>query len=221
MDAKKFDELIKEDVEDKASGWKNVFTYPGKEGFSIKMYQKAIKELNGRTVTRTHSTIKDYSIPLYRRFFKQIEKDGFESNKSIKEFKTLEKEEDAETGDEMMLQFVVSKIPMFSNRENLIRTKIYKVDEGKNLMISACSEEHPDFPVRKGNVRMDLQKFVKLFEEGPDLHAKELTTMDMGGYFPTRLLNMVMAGAVKASIPGMTKQMMAVKEEYLKEQSAQ
>lgn len=130
IDEKKFYELDQEDVNDKASGWKNSYTYPEKDGFGLKMYQKAFKELNGRLVLKIQSVIRDYTIPMYQKFIKKIEKDGFESNKSVKEFKIIEREENKETGEEMSLLWVVSKIPLFSNRENLLRVRLRVIDGG-------------------------------------------------------------------------------------------
>ena len=63
---------------------------------------------------------------------------------------------------------------------------------------------------------MVMNKTVLLRQNGDDVEATEVSTFDMGGYFPVKLMNMVMAGSIKAVMPKMTKQMMDFKEKFLK-----
>lgn len=194
-------------MDDKATGWKNNFNFPEKDGISLRMWVKPFKEINGRVVMRAESWVRDFTVPMYHKFIKDFEKKGVEGNKSIKEFKIIEKDENPETGEENSLMFLITKVPLFSNRESLLRNRMYWVEDGKSMMIIQGSEEHPDYPINKGNVRMNVQKAVKITQHGPDCHAYTFSTFDMGGYFPVRLLNMVMAGSMKQSMPTMTKAM--------------
>lgn len=57
------------------------------------------------------------------------------------------------------------------------------------LIISAA--EHPDYPVRADIIRMDVFDFTLLSEEGGDLKMQKFQSFDIKGWFPVRLLNML------------------------------
>lgn len=48
---------------------------------------------------------------------------------------------------------------------------------------------------------MKLFKASLFYEENNGLKVTEFSSFDMGGYFPMRLVNMVMASGVKKSLP--------------------
>lgn len=73
------------------------------------------------------------------------------------------------------------------------------MDGGKTLTITE-SVEHLGFPRTKDAIRMDIFKAAIYYEKGSDLFFKEYTHFDMGGYFPVKLLNMVMTSFMSKGI---------------------
>ena len=53
---------------------------------------------------------------------------------------------------------------------------------------------------------MDYFKVSKLWEEGQDLRILEFSNFDMKGYFPARLINMMMASAGSKQLADLYKQ---------------
>jgi hypothetical protein len=82
------------------------------------------------------------------------------------------------------------------------------------------SIEHPDFPERKGIIRMEMFKASLVQQQGPDIKITEFSNFNMKGYFPMRLLNMVMASAVEKGLGGMQEKIMKCQKE-IDEESTQ
>ena len=85
------------------------------------------------------------------------------------------------------------KMPMMSSRDNVMNIKI--VDHEGGRFFVGETVEHPDKPVFPGVVRMFVytRGFVRPGKEAGTHDYTELTVMNMGGYIPARLLNMVIA----------------------------
>ena len=86
------------------------------------------------------------------------------------------------------------KMPMMSSRDNVLRLQI--VDHEGGRFFVGETVEHPDKPVYPGVVRMFVytRGYVRPSKDQPNTHDyTELTVMNMGGYIPARLLNMVIA----------------------------
>ena len=67
--------------------------------------------------------------------------------------------------------------------------------------------EHPDYPISKGVVRMSLNKCVKVRQLENAIETEEYSTFDMGGYFPSRLMNVMISASMKAGVPLLRKQL--------------
>ena len=88
-----------------------------------------------------------------------------------------------------------AKIPFMTDRENLIHFGVTKGEGTCHFLIKSI--EHPDYPEKKGVIRMDVFKSSKITQVGNDIHLMEFSNFDMKGYFPTRLINMMMAASVQ------------------------
>lgn len=133
--------------------------------------------------------------------------DAVKESKTTKEFKVME-EQGKIFKDEFssMLMYSRMKVPMMSERENLLRSDTIKKGE-KKFMFFQNTEDHPDIPVKKGCVRMTIHKAVLVEQVGADIHTTEYSTLDMGGYFPTRLMNMMLSAMMKNNVPQFKKLM--------------
>ena len=69
-------------------------------------------------------------------------------------------------------------------------------------MYLSNSVKHKDYPLKENVVRTSVSGCTILEEKGNDLVFTKLNTFDMGGYYPPRLLNMVVANLSKARTLG-------------------
>ena len=97
-----------------------------------------------------------------------------------------------------------SKMPMMTERENLISMEKVPLDDGRTLFLIR-SVEHPKYPVTKKAIRMQYYKASCYQQVGSDLHIKEFSNFSMGGYFPVKLLNMVLASMMAKGITQFVK----------------
>jgi hypothetical protein len=56
--------------------------------------------------------------------------------------------------------------------------------------------QHKDYPERPGVIRMEMFKATMAEQKGNDLHVLEFSNFDMKGYFPVRLMNMMLGSMV-------------------------
>jgi hypothetical protein len=112
--------------------------------------------------------------------------------------KEMRKIEDIPDGQIMYWRF---KMPMMSERDNVCKVLSKKLDNG-DLFIAMSSIEREDTPPMKGVIRMyqQISGHMRLIPgvEPPTYDYTEFDVIDMGGYIPTRLMNMVMASTIKS-----------------------
>ena len=99
--------------------------------------------------------------------------------KHIKEFKVVEKLPDGTPA----LMYSRSKMPMMTERENLVEIVKKELDDGRTLS-TARSVERPEYPRTKNAIRMEMYKASVFYEKDGDLHLTEYSHMNLGGYFP-------------------------------------
>ena len=80
-----------------------------------------------------------------------------------------------------------------SEREILLQFKYWEYTEGphagKTLWLMQTTQ-HPDYPPKEKAIRMYVHKASLFWQDGNDTIGHEVSTFDMGGYVPRRLLNM-------------------------------
>jgi len=95
------------------------------------------------------------------------------------------------------------QLPLMSEREIVMSFKYVIITEGehagKNLWIMS-SVDHPNYPPKPKTITMRIQKGTLFWEENGEVFGYELSTFDMGGYVPMRLLNMSIGAQVKKGI---------------------
>jgi len=108
------------------------------------------------------------------------------------DFKILEK---TETDKERnIVQYARSKMgALASDRESCVRV-VTKKDHANGKALSLISnEDHPDCPKNTGAVRMEFFCASEIQKKGNDVHLTEFQQMDLKGYFPTMVMNKLMA----------------------------
>merc|ERR1711865_1251744 len=95
------------------------------------------------------------------------------------------------------------QLPLMSEREIVMSFKYETFTEGehagKSLWIMS-TVDHPNYPPKLKTVSMHVQKGTLFWEENGEVVGHELSTFDLGGYFPKRLLNMSIGAQVKKGI---------------------
>jgi len=113
-----------------------------------------------------------------------------EAMANLKLFKMLEEK----SANEKVF-YILSKVPMMSDRDLVMHFKKEQLTDDKMLVV-VKSVEHPQDPKTKGAVRMEQYKASLVETIGKDIRITEFSNINMRGYFPMRLLNMVMAQAI-------------------------
>ena len=65
------------------------------------------------------------------------------------------------------------------------------------MLYVSSSIDHKDYPVKDNVVRSEVQDVSRMEQKGNDLVSTKFNTFDLGGYYPPRLLNMVIAAMGK------------------------
>mmetsp|Transcript_11011 Transcript_11011/g.16702 ORF Transcript_11011/g.16702 Transcript_11011/m.16702 type:complete len:244 (-) Transcript_11011:15-746(-) len=206
-----FDKLIKEDVNDKALKWKKVTEITLKKTKNTLQGIVYSRPMEGSKInmTRGEYTLKNLRIEAFREFMKNIEQETMK-NKQIKEFKVIERFEDGTP----KIMYSRAKMPMMTDRDNLIELGKTQLPDGSYLFTNK-SIDRDDYPPRKGCIRMDFFKCTMLKQVGPDLSLIEFQYFDMKGYFPARLINMMMSAAVMTGLKSFYENMLKTQAEMI------
>ena len=122
---------------------------------------------------------------------------------NIKEKRVIERISDTEK-----IIYVRIKIgPFASDRDNVVKwTRIEQPDGSVVMQIE--SVDHPDCPEVPNVVRIEIFKSVKIMEskENPaDIEFMDFSIMNMKGYFPVRVFNMMMGSMMSKSMTNVYK----------------
>lgn len=99
-------------------------------------------------------------------------------------------------------------MPMMSDRDNVIQIHQSETPDGSEF-ICLKTVERDDVPEVPGVVRMFMftRGMVSINKESPDdtVDYTEITYFNLNGYFPARLMNMIIAGETKKEFDNMYK----------------
>ena len=111
----------------------------------------------------------------------------------------------AEEGPDCKIVYWKFKMPMMSSRDNVMRIQIVNHEGGRFVICETI--EHHSKPVFPGVVRMFVytRGFIRPGKEAGTHEYTEFTVMNMGGYIPARLLNMVIASETQKEFANMVK----------------
>ena len=77
-----------------------------------------------------------------------------------------------------------------SDRDQVVRRLVTEQPDG-SVLVTIENVEHPDAPEIPGVIRMQMFKAIRAEQVGNDIHLTDFSSVDMKGYFPKRLLNMM------------------------------
>ena len=133
--------------------------------------------------------------------FKNVKKDwhlkAFEDGppfKNMKERRTVE-----EISDKEKIIYVKLSLGLMSDRDQYINKKIVDNGDGTTSMIMH-SVEGDKYPITPGVVRIEMFKSQKLKQVGDDLFVQDISSFDFKGYFPMRLMSMMMGSMMPKAL---------------------
>ena len=141
-----------------------------------------------RSEIKFNGVSKDAWLKLVCNFDSAMNKD---EAKHIKEMKIVEKHPDGRP----KIMYSRSKMPMMTDRENLLSLDFKDIDE-KTYLVIINNIEHPDYPRRKDAIRMEMFKGSLLKEVEGGILIREYSNFNLGGYFPSFLLNRMMSSMI-------------------------
>ena len=138
-------------------------------------------------MVRTDSKLKGVTVKQYKDFMGDTDK--IKNDKSIKEFRIIE-----EFPPDRKIYYMEMNVPLMNNRTTLLNLTLNdKLDDGKQVLMLSQSIERDDVPEEKGKIRMHILGSGLARMEGDYLHITEFMQMDMKGYIPSSLMNMVLS----------------------------
>ena len=198
-------QLATEDVDNETTGWSKVTDFKKDAG---KPYFGALhkKIVPGYSVnwTRSDLTFVDCKIEAWRALLQDIEGMAKENPKLV-EFNILEKHP---SGLPKLIYERIAMGMMFSERELVIKFEEVTSTDG-SMTFTVSSIDHPDYPEDGKRVRMKIFKRSRIRPDGPNMKLEEVLNMNMGGYVPSSILNMMIGSLYGA---GLDKMVPKIKE---------
>ena len=102
---------------------------------------------------------------------------------------------------------------MASDRTSLVEMRIQDVEAGKSLFLGCQSVDRDDYPHEDDAVRMMYYKTQIYTQEGPDLKLTQFESVDLRGYFPASLMNMIISQYTVDSLTGFYEVLSEIKNE--------
>lgn len=127
------------------------------------------------------------------KFADEYEKYAFKLDKKnqLKSFKYL-KRDPANGTWVMQMRYKLGM--MATDRQSLVEMKLFKITETKYVFLMQTIDNSDEYPELEGGlVKMGYYKGMQIEEKDGDLYLTQFDTIDLGGYFPKRLLNMILA----------------------------
>jgi hypothetical protein len=116
--------------------------------------------------------------------------------------------------EEEDILYLKIKMPGFmSTRDNLVKKTMSKMPDGATLL-TIKSTGGDEVPEQAGVVRIEMfktQQYRQDPENPEDLLITDFTTMDMKGYFPMRIMNMMLGTMMPKSVAKMSETLEKVK----------
>ena len=104
------------------------------------------------------------------------------------------------------------KMPFMTNRDCVFAGDMFWQDDG-SLLCLAQTIKHDKYPETKANVRMDMLKLSHFKQEGGDVSAQEFTYMDFKGYFPVKMINLMVSATASKGIEEFAKRVKAASKD--------
>ena len=191
-----FWKLANEDVNDKALKWKKAMEYKKKNGISLILYMRPM-EGSKISLAQSRFTVEDCSVKMISNYISDHK--NYSNNPMITKFDMIE-----QSATKMMF-YMVMKMPLgVTNRDVVMNMDWYWQDDGSLLVLqSGC--KHDKYPEQKGMIRIDTMKLSHFKNEGTSVVGQEFSNIDFKGYFPKKMINMVISATASKGIAEFAK----------------
>jgi len=96
------------------------------------------------------------------------------------------------------------KMSMMSDRDSVISIEKYDLDDGRSVFITK-SIDHPDYPPSSKVIRLELYSASMVYQNADDVKVLEFSYFDMKGWFPMKLMNMMIGAMYAQQLKDMAK----------------
>lgn len=207
----KFHELNKEDPKDPNSKWTKTISIPEKDGFELFVYKRPM-EGSTLDITRSDVLMRNVSLSSMRKFAKDYEKYSARVDKKnmVRWFKWVVNNDP----EGYSVFHSRSKVgAMASDREIVAEMRVQEVDGGNSLFFLCQSVDRDDIPEHDGAVRMMYYKSNMDTQEGADVRIVQFESMDLRGYFPASMMNMIISQYTADSLRGFYEVLQEIEKE--------
>lgn len=106
-------------------------------------------------------------------------------------------------------------MPLMSERESLmkVRSELLKGEHEGKFAFFMHSDEDAAYPIKKDVIRINMFAGMMFWEENAGCRAIYFNTMNMGGYFPQRIMNMAFGAMMKKSLEKDYGKMLEIQKE--------
>lgn len=186
-----------EDLTSKEIGWKTkVNQKVFKKGYKCTVHQRKQKDKN-IDLLRIDAEFQNCTVDQVLDCFINMPTDN-----QVTEYKTLE-----ECADGSIIKYYRVKLPMMTDRDNVIQIFTEKKDGGVFLTIK--SVEYAAMPPVKNVIRMFNYVSCMLKQEGDNVIFTDIEHFDIKGYMPSSLLNMTIASETAKGLASQMKHIYA------------
>lgn len=102
---------------------------------------------------------------------------------------------------------------MASDREIVAEMRVQEIDDGNSLFFVSQSVDRDDSPEHDDAVRMMYYRSNMDTQEGPDLRIVQFENMDLRGYFPSSMMNMIISQYTADSLKGFYEVLQEIEKE--------
>lgn len=184
-----FDTIDAEPLDDPAYKWQKICSFEKPEYKGEVWARPRTDRGVGVSLIRMNAVMKNVK----KEWHLDVLKDG-PPMKNMKERKVIE-----EISENEKIIYVKMNMGMMSDRDQYVNKKVVENDDG-TTSLSIQSVEGDKYPVNPGTVRIEMFKSQKLKQVGDDLHVQDISSFDFKGYFPMRLMSMMMGSMMPKMI---------------------
>jgi len=125
---------------------------------------------------------------------------NIQNDPAVKDVKVLSRHQD---GMPSTIYYKM-KMSMMSDRDSVVSFEKFDLDDGRSVFITK-SIDHPDYPVGGKVIRLEMYSASHIYQEGNDVRMLDFSYFDMKGWFPMKLMNMMIGAMYAQQLKDMAK----------------
>ena len=193
--SQKYFELSKEKFDDPSSKWTKITDLFSKDKYKAVIHRRPIEgDSRGGSMLKMDMVFYKTSIKEFLELFKNGPPiDNMKERKVVKG-----------TEEDKYIYIRMSPGGFVSDRDQVVRKTVETMADG-SVLLTIKTHELPEYPETPGVVRVEIFKTMMLVQEGEDLKVTDFSHLDLKGYFPVRIMNMMLGTMMSKNIPKIRK----------------